>query len=360
MTGMRRRNAGLDRQTEPADPAGVDAPQTGAGSKPVRTTEIFHESAGALVMVDGRCLVLRRDHEWVFPKGHLESGERPEDAAVREVREETGLDIRIVRPLGTTRYGFDGPGNRSNRKRVHWFLARVLGGTLRPELPFIEAILLDRAGLAGILTHQTDRELADRAFGSSGDKPAPDDAFPLPSEQEPVAQQSQRGFPEAIEVVVEIARGSRNRYAWDERSSVLRLHRVSASAVFSRLDHAVVTGTLADDGDRTDALLLADEPVVPGTHVAARPVGVLELRNGHGSDFRVLCVVLDDPSYRHVTELDQIEPHRLRDVENFFTAATLLENRPVEILGWHGHDRAVDVLLRDRARYRSERPAAGA
>lgn len=360
MTGMRRRNAGLDRQTEPPDPAEVDAPGAGAESKPARTTEIFHESAGALVMVDGRCLVLRRGHEWVFPKGHLEAGERPEDAAVREVREETGLDIGIVRPIGTTRYGFDGPGNRSNRKRVHWFLARMLGGTLRPASPFSEAVLLDRAGLAGILTHETDRELAKRAFGSVGGEPVPDEALPLPNEQEAVAQRSPRGFPEVIEVVVEIPRGSRSRYAWDERARVLRLHRVSTSAVFSNLDHAGVTGTRADDGDRTDALLLADEPVVPGTHVAARPVGMLELRDGHGSDFRVLCVVLDDPSYGHVTGLDQVEPHRLRDAENFFAASALLENRPVEIVGWHGHDRAVEVLLRDRARYRSERPAAGA
>jgi 8-oxo-dGTP pyrophosphatase MutT (NUDIX family) len=65
---------------------------------PRRTHPIyFHESAGAVVMIDGRCLVLRRADrgQWVFPKGHVEAGERAEDAAVREVREETGYEVEV-------------------------------------------------------------------------------------------------------------------------------------------------------------------------------------------------------------------------------------------------------------------------
>ena len=114
--------------------------------------------------MDGACLVLQRGDEWVFPKGHLEAGETPEQAAVREVREETGLDIRIIRSLGSTRYAFDGGGADPHRKSVHWFLAERVGGTLRLEPIFSKAILLARADIDGIVTHEADRALAHMAF----------------------------------------------------------------------------------------------------------------------------------------------------------------------------------------------------
>ena len=129
-----------------------------------RPATIFHESAGAVVLVDGRCLVLRRTatDEWIIPKGHLEQGERPEDAAVREVREETGFEIRILGPMGSTRYGFG--HSQENRKRVYWFLAEQIGGSLTLEPIFSEAILLDGAGARMTLSHAGDREIAEQAF----------------------------------------------------------------------------------------------------------------------------------------------------------------------------------------------------
>jgi 8-oxo-dGTP pyrophosphatase MutT (NUDIX family) len=124
----------------------------------------FHQSAGAVVMIIGRCLALRRADrdEWVFPKGHLEEGERPEDAAIREVREETGLEIEITGSLGTTRYEF-GP-RRQHHKRVDWFLGRPVGGGLALERIFGESSLLDADGAQAVLTHAADREVAARAF----------------------------------------------------------------------------------------------------------------------------------------------------------------------------------------------------
>jgi 8-oxo-dGTP pyrophosphatase MutT (NUDIX family) len=124
----------------------------------------FHQSAGAVVMIIGRCLVLRRADrdEWVFPKGHLEEGERPEDAAIREVREETGLEIEILGSLGTTRYEF-GP-RRQHHKRVDWFLGRPVGGGLSLERIFGESALLDADEAQAVMTHAADREVAARAF----------------------------------------------------------------------------------------------------------------------------------------------------------------------------------------------------
>lgn len=128
-----------------------------------RTRHIFHHSAGAVVVTGGRCLLLRRGREWIFPKGHLERGESARDAAMREVREETGIDVEIEQELGSTRYEFRGPRNTINRKVVDWFLAHPVGGELRHEPIFAEAVYVPLDEAIEMLTHDPDRDLARRA-----------------------------------------------------------------------------------------------------------------------------------------------------------------------------------------------------
>ena len=166
-------------------------------------------------------------------------------------------------------------------------------------------------------------------------------------------------FPDVVEIVVEIPRGSRNKYEWDERADVIRLDRVLSSSVFYNFDYAFVTDTLAEDGDHTDALLLIDEPTFPGCHVAARPVGGLAMSDEHGFDFKVLCVAIGDPFFRDVIALEQIEPDRLREIENFFATYKLLEDKQVDIAGWQPAERAREVLVADRARFTRERATNG-
>ena len=97
-------------------------------------------------------------------------------------------------------------------------------------------------------------------------------------------------FPDVVEIVVEIPRGSRNKYEYDEETGVFRLDRVLSSAVYYNFDYGFIEGTRAGDGDHTDALLIIDEPTFTGCHVWARPIGGLEMRDEKGFDFKVLCV----------------------------------------------------------------------
>ncbi|HEU4672182.1 MAG TPA: inorganic diphosphatase [Candidatus Limnocylindrales bacterium] len=163
----------------------------------------------------------------------------------------------------------------------------------------------------------------------------------------------ERPYPDVIEVVVEIPRGSRNKYEWDAEAGVFRLDRVLSSAVFYNFDYGYIHGTLSGDGDPTDALLLVDEPTFPGCHVWARPIGGLAMRDEKGDDFKVLCVALGDPHQAHVQRLEQVRPHRLAEIENFFATYKLLEDKTVEVLGWRDENEARRVLLEDRARLRS-------
>jgi inorganic pyrophosphatase len=165
-------------------------------------------------------------------------------------------------------------------------------------------------------------------------------------------------FPDVVEVVVEIPRGSRNKYEYDETARVIRLDRVLASAVHYNFDYGFIEGTRAGDGDHTDALLLIDEPTFPGCHVWARPIGGLEMRDDKGFDFKVLCVAVADPHQAHVERLEQVRPHRLVEIEHFFLTYKLLEAKETEVLGWREAERARDVLMTDRAAYEREEAAA--
>jgi inorganic pyrophosphatase len=161
-------------------------------------------------------------------------------------------------------------------------------------------------------------------------------------------------FPGIVEIVVEIPRGSRNKYEYDEETHVYRLDRVLSSAVFYNFDYGFIESTRADDGDHTDALLIIDEPTFTGCHVWGRPIGGLEMRDEHGFDFKTLCVAIGDPHQQHIERLDQMRPHRLVEIEHFFNTYKLLENKEVDIAGWRDREFALEVLVADRDRYRTE------
>jgi inorganic pyrophosphatase len=170
---------------------------------------------------------------------------------------------------------------------------------------------------------------------------------------------SELSFPAVIEVVVEIPAGNRNKYEWDEHARVIRLDRVLSSAVYYNFDYGFIEGTRAGDGDHTDAMLLIDEPTFPGCHVWARPVGGLKMTDEKGIDFKVLCVALADPLYRHVDALAQVSPHKLLEIEHFFDTYKNLEDKSVDIQGWAGVAETLLLLRDDHERWLAEGAAGG-
>jgi len=155
-------------------------------------------------------------------------------------------------------------------------------------------------------------------------------------------------FPDVVEIVVEIPRGSRNKYEYDEDVGVYRLDRVLSSAVFYNFDYGFIEGTRAGDGDHTDALLIIDEPTFTGCHVWARPIGGLEMRDEKGVDFKTLCVAIGDPHQQHIERLEQMRPHRLVEIDHFFQTYKTLEDKTVDVVGWRDRDYALQLLRDDR------------
>lgn len=120
--------------------------------------------AGGLVIKDGKLVVLKRHNGvWLMPKGHLESGETLEEAALREAYEETGLLVKLGPKLGETAYSHSEDG-RLHQKIVHWFYMEALSGELKPEKPLFTEVALIGRDQVSRLSFSHDQELAEKAF----------------------------------------------------------------------------------------------------------------------------------------------------------------------------------------------------
>lgn len=140
--------------------------------------------------------------------------------------------------------------------------------------------------------------------------------------------------PSELHAVIEIPQGGRNKFEYDPATGLFRLDRVISSAVVYPAAYGFVPGTLADDGDPADVLVLTTEPAFTGCLVDARPVGLLHMRDEKGGDEKILAVPVRDPYYEGVRELSDVAPHVLRQMEHFFTIYKELEAHVVETFGW--------------------------
>jgi inorganic pyrophosphatase len=139
-----------------------------------------------------------------------------------------------------------------------------------------------------------------------------------------------------IEVTVEIPSGSRNKYEYDHRRHRFVLDRTLYSSVHYPCDYGFIEGSLAEDGDPLDVLVVIAEPTFPGCVVRARPIGVLDMADEKGHDYKILAVAHDDPRWDGTSALEGVSPHLLREIENFFQTYKTLENRLTDVKGWLG------------------------
>jgi len=142
--------------------------------------------------------------------------------------------------------------------------------------------------------------------------------------------------PIIINVVVEIPSGSSNKYEYDASLGVFRLDRVLYSAVYYPADYGFIPGTLAEDGDPVDILILISRPTFPGCVLQARPMGMLGMVDDKGIDEKILAVAQHDPHYQRIEDLASVEPHALKEIEHFFNVYKNLEGRRSLTFGWSG------------------------
>ena len=156
----------------------------------------------------------------------------------------------------------------------------------------------------------------------------------------------------AFPVVIEIPKGSKNKYELDKETGLLRLDRVLYSAVYYPADYGFIPRTYCDDGDPLDALVLSQEPVHPLTIVEARAIGVMRMRDEKGIDDKIVAVSVRDPAFADYTDKAQLPPHLLREVQRFFQDYKALEHKQVIVEDMLGPSEAIAIINDALALYR--------
>jgi inorganic pyrophosphatase len=159
-----------------------------------------------------------------------------------------------------------------------------------------------------------------------------------------------------LNVVVEIPKGSRNKYEYDPSLGAIKLDRFISASVVYPTDYGFVPETLAPDGDPLDALVCVSEPTFPGAVVPSKVVGLFKMADEKGDDDHVLCVPCSDPGWNTIEDVDDL-PRQLRaELTHFFTVyKDLDEDRHSEVRGWGNRDEALETIAHAREQFQLAR-----
>lgn len=160
--------------------------------------------------------------------------------------------------------------------------------------------------------------------------------------------------PENINLVIEIPKGSHNKYEYDEQLDEIRLDRVLHSPVFYPTDYGFIPETRSEDGDHLDVMLLISESVFPGCVVSARTIGALDMEDDAGQDWKIVAVANKDPKLAGINSIEDVDEHTKKEIQHFFEVYKHLENKEVTVRGWMGKEEAFKLIEEGKKRFEEE------
>ena len=157
---------------------------------------------------------------------------------------------------------------------------------------------------------------------------------------------------DSFDCMVEIPKGSRNKYKYDHERDVIRLDRFLFSSVVYPTDYGFVPDTLSLDGDPLDVMVCVSEPTFPGCLIVVKPIALLRMEDDAGVDDKVLAVPLTDPGWNRLERLEQVPDQLRNEIEHFFKVYKQLENKKVEVEGWFSREDAIEEIEASRRRFK--------
>ena len=154
-----------------------------------------------------------------------------------------------------------------------------------------------------------------------------------------------------FDVLIEIPRGSRNKYEYDFDLKRMRFDRMLFSSMMYPADYGFIPETLALDGDPLDVLVLVNEPTFPGCVMEVKPIGVFHMADEKGPDEKIICVPVTDPIWNSCNDIEDLNPHRIKEITHFFQVYKDLEKKKVDVGGWGDAKEAYDILNKCVERY---------
>jgi inorganic pyrophosphatase len=151
--------------------------------------------------------------------------------------------------------------------------------------------------------------------------------------------------------IVEIPKGSRNKYEFDHDTHAIKLDRFLFSSVVYPTDYGFFPDTLSQDGDPLDAMVCVSEPTFPGCVIEVKPIALFRMEDEAGIDDKVLCVPVRDPGWNTLDVLEDL-PTQLKDeIAHFFSIYKDLEQKAVKVDGWYPREEALEEIEASRRRF---------
>jgi len=162
--------------------------------------------------------------------------------------------------------------------------------------------------------------------------------------------------PAKINVVVDIPKGSKNKYEYEEDKGYFKLDRTLYSPMFFPFEYGFIPQTTSGDDDSLDVVLLTTYPTFPGCVISARPIGVLLMEDEAGIDNKIVAVPLEkiDPRFKKIRKIEDINEHLKKEIEIFLADYKKLEKEKykfVKIKGWEGVDKAKEIIKKAAEKY---------
>ena len=162
------------------------------------------------------------------------------------------------------------------------------------------------------------------------------------------------GNEDEINVIIEIPKGSKNKYEIDKKTGLIALDRAMHSAQDYPFDYGFVPQSYWDDGDAFDALVLTTYPLASGVLVRVRPVAVMEMIDDGESDNKLIGVPVRDPRWDDIHDLNDINKHTVKEIEHFFSTYKKIQNKEVAVIGFRGKKEAQDCFKRSLSLYKEK------
>jgi len=153
--------------------------------------------------------------------------------------------------------------------------------------------------------------------------------------------------PDQVNVLIEIPQGSNVKYEFDEEENVIKVDRILYTAMFYPFNYGFIPGTLEEDGDPLDVLVISNYPLMPGSVIEVRPVGMLFMRDEEGEDAKIIAVPIDkiDPTFSNIKDINDVPDAIKNKITHFFEHYKELEpGKWVKVSGWGNASQAKERI----------------
>ncbi len=160
--------------------------------------------------------------------------------------------------------------------------------------------------------------------------------------------------PQDFLAIIEISKGSKNKYELDKESGILILDRILYTSTHYPANYGFIPKTLADDGDPLDVLVLCNEPINPMVLVRCYPIGVITMVDNGKNDEKIIAIPFEDPTFNSYRSIEALPQHIFQEMQHFFTVYKQLENKCTAVNEVMGQKAAVDIIAQSIENYQKK------